>query len=68
MAVAHYADLDFDVTTGLRFHTLEILLSAMIKLVAVVVIGLPAVAVAAMRFSVQSSQASLLRIEVDKRI
>ena len=25
----HHADLDFDVTTGLRFHTLEILLSAL---------------------------------------
>lgn len=35
----HHADLDFDVTTGLRFHTLEILLSALIKLAAVVVIG-----------------------------
>jgi len=41
----HHADLDFDVTTGLRFHTLEILLSALIKLAAVVVIGPPAVAV-----------------------
>ncbi|MFO0903166.1 MAG: sterol desaturase family protein [Pirellulales bacterium] len=35
----HHADLDYDVTTGLRFHTLEILLSALIKLAAVVVIG-----------------------------
>lgn len=37
--MVHHADLDFDVTTGLRFHTLEILLSALIKLVAVMVIG-----------------------------
>lgn len=35
----HHADLDFDVTTGLRFHTFEILLSALIKLGAVLVIG-----------------------------
>ena len=27
----HHADLDFDVTTGARFHTLEILLSMLIK-------------------------------------
>ena len=37
--MVHHADLDFDVTTGLRFHTIEILLSAVIKLAAVVVIG-----------------------------
>jgi sterol desaturase/sphingolipid hydroxylase (fatty acid hydroxylase superfamily) len=43
--MVHHADLDFDVTTGLRFHTLEILLSALIKLAVVVVVGAPAVAV-----------------------
>ena len=43
--MVHHADLDFDVTTGLRFHTLEILLSALIKLAVVVVIGPAAVAV-----------------------
>jgi sterol desaturase/sphingolipid hydroxylase (fatty acid hydroxylase superfamily) len=43
--VVHHADLDFDVTTGLRFHTLEIVLSAFIKLAAVVVIGPSATAV-----------------------
>jgi len=43
--MVHHADLDFDVTTGLRFHTLEILLSAAIKLAVVVVIGPPAIAV-----------------------
>lgn len=37
--MVHHADLDFDVTTGLRFHTIEILLSGVIKLAAVVVIG-----------------------------
>lgn len=41
----HHADLDLDVTTGLRFHTLEILLSALIKLAAVLVIGPSPVAV-----------------------
>jgi sterol desaturase/sphingolipid hydroxylase (fatty acid hydroxylase superfamily) len=35
----HHADLDFDVTTGARFHPLEILVSAGIKLAAVAVLG-----------------------------
>lgn len=41
----HHADLDFDVTTGFRFHPVEIILSILIKLAAVIVIGPPAVAV-----------------------
>jgi sterol desaturase/sphingolipid hydroxylase (fatty acid hydroxylase superfamily) len=41
----HHADLEFDVTTGLRFHPIEILLSLIIKLAVVAAIGAPAVAV-----------------------
>jgi sterol desaturase/sphingolipid hydroxylase (fatty acid hydroxylase superfamily) len=41
----HHADLEFDVTTGLRFHPIEILLSMMIKLAVVAALGTPAVAV-----------------------
>jgi sterol desaturase/sphingolipid hydroxylase (fatty acid hydroxylase superfamily) len=41
----HHTDLDFDVTTGIRFHPLEILLSMGIKMAAVVVLGPSAVAV-----------------------
>lgn len=41
----HHADLDFDVTTGSRFHTLEILLSMLIKFATIVVLGPPVVAV-----------------------
>jgi sterol desaturase/sphingolipid hydroxylase (fatty acid hydroxylase superfamily) len=41
----HHADLEFDVTTGLRFHPLEILLSMAIKLVVVVALGAPPLAV-----------------------
>ena len=37
----HHADLDFDVTTALRFHPIEIILSAVIKIAAVVLIGAP---------------------------
>ena len=41
----HHADLDFDVTTGSRFHPLEIVLSVLLKMAAVIVIGPPAAAV-----------------------
>jgi sterol desaturase/sphingolipid hydroxylase (fatty acid hydroxylase superfamily) len=41
----HHADLEFDVTTGLRFHPIEILLSAVIKLTVVAALGAPALAV-----------------------
>ncbi|MCK7458032.1 sterol desaturase family protein [Idiomarina aminovorans] len=41
----HHADPDFDVTTGLRFHPAEIVLSFIIKAVAVVALGAPALAV-----------------------
>jgi sterol desaturase/sphingolipid hydroxylase (fatty acid hydroxylase superfamily) len=41
----HHADLDFDVTTGARFHPIEILLSTGIKLGAIALLGTPAVAV-----------------------
>jgi sterol desaturase/sphingolipid hydroxylase (fatty acid hydroxylase superfamily) len=43
--MVHHADLDFDVTTGLRFHTIEILLSFGIKAGAILLLGAPAVAV-----------------------
>ena len=41
----HHADLEFDVTTGLRFHPIEILLSTGIKLAVVATFGTPAAAV-----------------------
>jgi sterol desaturase/sphingolipid hydroxylase (fatty acid hydroxylase superfamily) len=41
----HHTDLDFDVTTGVRFHPLEILLSAAVKIAAVVALGAPMLAV-----------------------
>jgi sterol desaturase/sphingolipid hydroxylase (fatty acid hydroxylase superfamily) len=41
----HHADLDIDVTTGVRFHPLEILLSLAIKMAAVLALGVPAPAV-----------------------
>ena len=41
----HHADLDFDVTTGLRFHPLEIILSMIIKFGVIAVLGAPVLAV-----------------------
>jgi sterol desaturase/sphingolipid hydroxylase (fatty acid hydroxylase superfamily) len=41
----HHADLEFDATTGLRFHPVEIVISMGIKLVVVAALGPPAVAV-----------------------
>lgn len=41
----HHADLEFDVTTGVRFHPFEILISMAIKLLLVLALGPPAIAV-----------------------
>jgi sterol desaturase/sphingolipid hydroxylase (fatty acid hydroxylase superfamily) len=41
----HHADLEFDVTTGLRFHPVEIVLSMLIKFAVIVLFGAPALAV-----------------------
>lgn len=41
----HHADRDLDATSGLRFHPVEIVLSMLIKMVAVVALGAPVLAV-----------------------
>lgn len=41
----HHADLDCDTTTGVRFHTIEMVLSLGIKLAALAAFGCPALAV-----------------------
>ena len=41
----HHADTGFDVTTALRFHPLEIVLSMVWKAVVIVLLGAPAIAV-----------------------
>ena len=41
----HHADPDIDVTTGLRFHPIEIIISLLIKFAAIVVLGAPVIAV-----------------------
>ena len=41
----HHADLDFDVTTGARFHPVEIVLSMLIKFAVILALGPPVLAV-----------------------
>ena len=41
----HHADLDYDLTTGLRFHPLEMILSMGIKIAVIAALGPPAAAV-----------------------
>jgi len=41
----HHADLEFDLTTGARFHPIEIVLSMLIKLTVIAALGAPAAAV-----------------------
>lgn len=41
----HHADPDFDVTTGVRFHPIEIIVSMLIKFVVILALGPPLLAV-----------------------
>lgn len=41
----HHADPDYDVTTGARFHPVEIILSMLIKFATIILLGPPVVAV-----------------------
>ena len=43
--MVHHADIDLDVTTGIRFHPIEMVLSMLIKMSTVALLGAPAVAV-----------------------
>jgi sterol desaturase/sphingolipid hydroxylase (fatty acid hydroxylase superfamily) len=43
--MVHHADLDYDLTTGIRFHPIEILGSMVVKFSSIVVLGTPALAV-----------------------
>jgi len=43
--MVHHSDMDIDVTTGIRFHPIEIFLSMGIKMVVVILTGAPALAV-----------------------
>ncbi|MFW5906035.1 MAG: sterol desaturase family protein, partial [Desulfobia sp.] len=43
--MVHHADLDIDLTTGLRFHPIEIIISMLIKMTVVAALGPPVIAV-----------------------
>ena len=43
--MVHHADLDFDMTTGIRFHPIEIIISIAIKLAAIAALGASPLAV-----------------------
>ncbi len=51
----HHSDTEFDVTTGVRFHPLEILISLCIKIIAVLLIGPPLIAVIVFEVVLSSS-------------
>ena len=51
----HHTDLEIDASTGLRFHPLEIVLSLLIKLMVVVALGAPALAVLAFEVVLNAS-------------
>lgn len=51
----HHSDLEFDTTTGVRFHPVEILLSMLIKMAAVAALGAPAVAVIAFEIALNAT-------------
>jgi len=60
--MVHHADLDIDVTTGLRFHPIEILISMGIKVAAVAVMGPPVTAV--LIFEVILNGTAMLNMEM----
>ncbi len=41
----HHSDLEIDVTTGARFHPIEIVLSVLLKMAVIALLGAPAIAV-----------------------
>jgi sterol desaturase/sphingolipid hydroxylase (fatty acid hydroxylase superfamily) len=43
--MVHHTDMDIDVTTGVRFHPIEIVLSMGIKMIVVILVGAPPVSV-----------------------
>ena len=65
----HHADPDFDVTTGARFHPLEIILSMLIKFSVILLLGPPVIAVVI--FEVLLSSAAMFNhsnIRINKTI
>jgi sterol desaturase/sphingolipid hydroxylase (fatty acid hydroxylase superfamily) len=51
----HHSDLDFDVTTAVRFHPVEIFMSMLIKMGAVAALGAPPAAVVAFEITLNAT-------------
>jgi len=51
----HHSDTHLDASTGLRFHPLEIILSTLIKIAAVLILGAPALAVIAFEIALNAT-------------
>jgi sterol desaturase/sphingolipid hydroxylase (fatty acid hydroxylase superfamily) len=51
----HHADLDIDVTTGVRFHPIEILISLAIKIAVVLALGIPPIGVLAFEVALNAT-------------
>ncbi len=51
----HHADLEFDVSVGVRFHPVEVLLSMLIKCAAVIALGAPPLAVVVLEMLLNAS-------------
>lgn len=69
----HHIDLDIDVSTGVRFHPLEMIMSALLKSVIVFMFGIPTVAV--LIFEILLNSASMfnhgnirISFEIDRRL
>ncbi len=65
----HHQDVDMDVTTGLRFHPLEILLSLIYKMIFIGLLGVPVVAVFIFEIILNSmSMWSHSNVQISKKI
>ncbi len=69
----HHADLDIDVTTGTRFHPIEMMLSMLIKVSLVITLGVPVIAVVIFEIVLNASAMfnhsnARLPLWIDKRL
>ncbi len=69
----HHADLDIDVTTGTRFHPIEMILSMLIKVSLVIALGVPVIAVVIFEIVLNASAMfnhsnARLPLWIDKRL
>lgn len=51
----HHTDVEFDFTTAIRFHPIEIILSILLKLIVILLLGAPAIAVMVFEILLSSS-------------